>query len=196
MTDSSLKRWLLAMHARLLLVGRSVVYGVRYGRARIDVHPSSRVSRLSILRTDGGGSIRIGRNCVVHDYAMILSYGGDIEIGDDCSVNPFSILYGHGGLRVGNDVRIAAHSVLIPANHPAPRAGHALSGAGVTARGIDIADHVWLGAGVRILDGVQIGPYVTVAAGAVVTRSVAAHATVAGVPARDMGKRHDAEMSS
>ena len=55
---------------------------------------------------------------------------------------------------------------------------------GVIAKGIVIGDHVWLGTGCRVLDGVQIGRHAIVGAGSVVTHSVPEHATVVGVPAR------------
>ena len=115
---------------------------------------------------------------------MIMTYGGDISIGDNCSLNPFAIVYGHGGVRIGDDVRIAAHTVIIPANHNVVADGQPLHLSGVSAIGIDIDTHVWLGTGSRILDGVTIGKNAVVAAGGVVTKSVAANETVAGVPAR------------
>ena len=45
-----------------------------------------------------------------------------------------------------------------------------------------------IGANATIVCGVEIGEYAFVAAGAVVTRDVAAHALVAGVPARNAGR--------
>lgn len=120
---------------------------------------------------------------------MIMTYGGDICIGDDCSLNPYSIVYGHGGVRIGNGVRIAAHTVIIPANHTAVAEGQILREAPLTARGIQIDDNVWLGAGSRILDGVRIGRNAVVGAGSVVTKPVPADTTVAGVPARVIKQR-------
>ena len=84
----------------------------------------------------GGGSVTIGRNCEIHPLAMILTYGGEIRIGDDCSLNPFSIVYGHGGVRIGNGVRIAAHTVVIPANHTPGDERQPLRLAPVTAQGV------------------------------------------------------------
>ena len=132
----------------------------------------------------GGGTITIGRNCEIHPFAMLLTYGGDIRIGDDCSVNPFTIVYGHGGVSIGDGVRIAAHTVVIPANHTPGTDGQAVKDAPVIARGIVIGNNVWIGAGSRILDGVEIGPNAVIGAGSVVTRPVPAGATVVGVPAR------------
>jgi len=69
------------------------------------------------MSTKGGGSIRLGDNVLIRPYVQLLTYGGRIQIGNHCIVNQFSILYGHSGLTIGDNVLIAAHCVLIPANH-------------------------------------------------------------------------------
>lgn len=177
-------RALVTGYKRVRHLWRRVRYALSYAGQPISIDPTSSISRRSVLRVTDGGSIRIGRNCTVHDFAMILTYGGDIVIGDDCSLNPFAIVYGAGGVRIGNGVRIAAHAVIIPANHRSGTEEVPLHLAGVIAKGVAIADHVWLGSGCRILDGVHIGSHAVVGAGSVVTRSVAAGETVVGVPAR------------
>lgn len=174
---------------RLSIQLRRLRLGIRFLGQPVHIDGSSWVDSGSVIRVCGGGSIRVGQNCEIHRMAMILTYGGDIEIGDDCSINPFTIIYGHGGVRIGNGVRIACHSVIIPANHPAPDDRTALHSAPLTARGIVIGDNVWIGAGARILDGVQIGANAVVGAGSVVTRAVAANTTVAGVPAAVIRQR-------
>lgn len=168
---------------------RRLSLAMRFAFQPIRIHPSSWVSPRAEIRACGGGSVTIGRNCEIHPFAMILTYGGDIRIGNDCSLNPFAIVYGHGGVRIGDGVRIAAHTVIIPANHTPGEAGRPVHLAPVTADGIEIGDNVWIGAGVRILDGVHIGANSVVGAGSVVTRSVPAGATVAGVPARVIRQR-------
>ena len=47
-----------------------------------------------------------------------------------------------------------------------------------------VKKNAWLGMNVTICPGVTIGEYAVVAAGAVVTKDVPAHAVVGGVPAR------------
>lgn len=165
--------------------GRALLHRVRFAGTSVRVHPTAWVSRRSVLRTNGGGSITVGARCEIHDYAMILTYGGDVALGEDCSVNPFSIIYGHGGTRIGSGVRIAAHTVIIPANHLRSRERAGVL-EGMHAQGIVIEDNVWIGSGCRILDGVHIGRGATVGAGSVVTRSVAEDSAVGGVPARPL----------
>jgi acetyltransferase-like isoleucine patch superfamily enzyme len=183
-TRSVLRSVLVMAFKRARYAWRRLRYAISYAGQPISIDPSSSVSRRSVIRVTDGGSIRIGRNCTVHDFAMILTYGGDVLIGDDCSLNPFAIVYGAGGVRIGNGVRIAAHTVIIPANHRSGSDDVPLHMAGIVAQGITIADHVWLGSGCRILDGVRIGTNAVVGAGSVVTRSVADNVTVVGVPAR------------
>lgn len=50
----------------------------------------------------------------------------------------------------------------------------------------------WLGIGCSVIQGVRIGEYATVGAGAAVIRDVTDGLTVAGVPAREIASRRDA----
>ena len=186
MTAASLRARCLA---RARTLARRIGYACRFLGRPVYVHPSSWISARSLVRVCSGGSITIGRNCEVHPFSMLMTYGGHICIGDNCSINPFTIVYGHGGVRIGDGVRIAAHTVIIPANHNPGSDGVPLHGSGVSGDGITIDDNVWVGAGSRILDGVRIHRNAIVGAGSVVTKSVAENATVAGVPARVISQR-------
>jgi len=179
----------ISRRRRLLICLRRCRLAIRFFGRAIDIDPTSLVSPRSDIRDCGGGRIKIGKNCEIHPYSMILSYGGSIQIGDNCSLNPFAIIYGMCGVRLGNGVRIAAHTVIIPANHVVSPDGRPFHESGVAGRGIDIGDNVWLGAGVVVLDGVSIGRNSIVGAGSVVTKSVPENTTVAGVPARTIFQR-------
>ena len=166
---------------RLYSVGYAAATGVQIGRETV-IRPGARVRR------EGGGVIVIGEYCKIHPGAMLLSYGGTIRLGDRCSVNPYSVLYGQGGLNIGNGVRIAAHCVLIPANHKF-RGGGRIHEQGETREGIVIEDDVWLGAGVRVLDGARIERGCVVGAGAVVRGVLSKFGVYGGVPASRIGTR-------
>jgi acetyltransferase-like isoleucine patch superfamily enzyme len=180
----SIKTALLRSLERVRRISRACLFRVRFCARAVKIDPSSWVSWRSVIRTNGGGSVLIGKNCEIHAFAMILTYGGDVVLGDDCSVNPFTIIYGHGGVQIGNGVRIAAHSVIVPGTHNIPLGSGSLRRAGVSAKGIVIGNDVWIGSGARLLDGIHVGSNAVIGAGSVVTRSVPSGVTVAGVPAR------------
>ena len=131
-----------------------------------------------------GGNIKIGDNFLIKYGAILATYGGDIVIGDNCSVNPYSILYGHGGLKIGSGVRIAAHTIIIPANHVFESTEIPIYQQGLYKKGIEIGDDVWIGAGVKILDGVKISKGAIVSAGTVVNKDIPEYAIVGGVPSK------------
>jgi acetyltransferase-like isoleucine patch superfamily enzyme len=118
-----------------------------------------------------------------------VTYGGDIAIGNDVSINPGVMIHGNGGVRIGNDVRIAAQTSITASNHRFDLREVPIRNQGMKCLGVVIEDDVWVGAGVRILDGVTIERGAIIGAGAVVTRNVPSFAIMGGVPTRQMGIR-------
>ena len=149
----------------------------------MEIHPT--VSIMGDVRLDvsKGGLIEIREGCVLNHGVYIASYGGVISIGERCSFNPYCVVYGHGNLHIGNDVRIAAHTVIIPSNHNFDRLDVPIHEQGLSKQGILIKNNVWIGTGARILDGVVINEGAVIAAGSVVNKNVPANAVVGGVPA-------------
>jgi carbonic anhydrase/acetyltransferase-like protein (isoleucine patch superfamily) len=159
------------------------------GRGAVHIAAGSQIAELALVSTKDGGTITLGERCDIQRGALLLAYGGTITLGCECSVNPYSILYGHGGLTIVDGVRIAAHTVIIPANHRFDDPERPLRHLSLSKKGIRIEDDVWIGTGVRVLDGVVIGRGAVVAAGAVVTRDVPPYSINAGVPSRVIGQR-------
>jgi acetyltransferase-like isoleucine patch superfamily enzyme len=135
------------------------------------------------------GTVSLGDRCIIHSGAKILTFGGHITLGRNCSVNPYCVLYGHGGLRIGDNVRIAAGCILIPANHLYNRTDQPIHHQGEQRLGITVGNDVWIGCHACILDGVTIREGAVIAAGAVVNRDVDAYTVVGGVPAHPLKKR-------
>lgn len=138
-------------------------------------------SAVSILNR-GAGRLIIGDNFHAGYGANIFTYGGHIEIGDNCVVNNYSVIYGHGGLKIGNDVIIGPHTVIIPANHKFTGGGP-IRKQGETRRGIIIGNDCWIGANCTILDGVTVASGCVIGAGSVVTKSTDIDGVYAGNPA-------------
>lgn len=135
------------------------------------------------------GKVIIKKNTSISKWVCIMPYGGYIEIGENCSINSFCHINGNGGLKIGNNVRIAANCVIIPANHNYENPNIPITFQEETQKGIVIEDDVWIGAGVSILDGVVIGKGSVIGAGSVVNKSISPMSIAVGVPAKVVKKR-------
>ena len=111
-------------------------------------------------------------------------FGKNTTVGERTFINAGCKFQDQGGIFIGNDCLIGHNATLCTNNHAQDpdRRGD------MEFHPIRIEDKVWLGANVTILPGVTIGEGAIVAAGAVVTKDVAARTVVGGVPARVIKK--------
>ncbi len=169
----------------------TIQYGVRVlgDPARIKLGPGCFLESGTLFDLNGGGEIHMGENCSVRSGAILATYGGKIQFGRNSGVQHYSVIYGHGGLHIGEYVRIAAHCVIIPSNHSTALNGVPIHCQPEVKLGIHIGNDVWIGAGCRILDGVEIEDGAVIAAGAVVNKNVSSQTIFGGVPARMLGMR-------
>lgn len=161
-----------------------------FRKCKYNCIPSIKIGKCTTIESNvtlntyiGGGTIKIGNNCELRKGCQLLSYGGNISIGNNVSVNPYTLIYGQGNITIGDYVRIAAHCVLIPSNHIYSDPTCPIYTQGLINKGIIIEDDVWIGCGVRILDGVTIAHGCVIGAGSVVTKSTEPFGIYAGVPA-------------
>lgn len=134
-------------------------------------------------------SIKIGRHSRVLPYAKIIPQEGFVNIGAHCTIQYGCLLYGVGGLEIGDNARIAAHTVISPMNHIYADPDTPIWKQGETAIGIKIGNDVWIGNGAKILDEVTIGDGCVIGAGSVVTKSIPPFSVAVGVPARVIKQR-------
>jgi acetyltransferase-like isoleucine patch superfamily enzyme len=110
---------------------------------------------------------------------VVIYHPDQLRLGSRIDIGEFTHIRASGGITIGNGVLIASHVVITSRAHPVelPRYGVAEDAPVV------IEDDVWIGAGAIVLPGVTVGRAAIVAAGAVVTKSVAPGTIVTGVPA-------------
>jgi acetyltransferase-like isoleucine patch superfamily enzyme len=173
---------LCALYAVFLgLVNKIQGKDLRVGKG-VRIHPFSCVD-------PDTGKIILGEGTIIHRGAILKSYRGSVTLGKNVSVNPYSILYGHGGLTIGNDVRIAAHAVIIPANHVYEGRATPIYKMGETRIGITIEDDVWIAAGVKVLDDTHIAKGCVIGANAVIKGKTDEYGIYVGIPAKKIKER-------
>ncbi len=127
-----------------------------------------------------GDNSFIAADCVLH---------GPITVGHHVSINHHCTLEGgRAGIHIGDHTRIACYSKLFAFNH-GQQTHKPISEQGITSKGISIEKDVWIGADVKIVDGVTIGEQAVVGMGSVVTKNVANNDKVGGNPAVNIGHR-------
>lgn len=156
------------------------------------IHPSADIESDVIVgsgtsiwqRAQVRAGARIGSECVIGRDAFIDE---GVVIGDRVKIQNAALLY-H-GLTVEDGVFIGPGAILTNDRYP-----RAITPTGELARAEDwvvspivLRHGCSIGAGAIVVAGSDVGRFATVAAGAVVTRTVPAHALVAGSPARRIG---------
>ncbi len=136
------------------------------------------------------GGIALGADTIVMHGAVLHVYNfrglpqSHITIGKNCLIGEYSVIRGQGGVTIGDRVYTSPFTQIIAVNHVFDDPKRPFVEQGITAEGIVIEDDVWLGASAVVTDGVRIGKGAVVAAGAVVTKDVAPHTVVGGIPAK------------
>jgi maltose O-acetyltransferase len=114
-------------------------------------------------------------------------YGFNIHLGERAFLNFNCVILDVTEVRIGAATQIGPGVQILAADHPRDpetrRAGLEFG------RPVRIGANVWIGAAALILPGITVGDDATIGAGAVVTRDVAAGATVLGNPARPVPRR-------
>lgn len=123
------------------------------------------------------GGARIGAGCSLGQNVFV---GNDVLIGDQVKIQNNVSVYD--AVTIEDDVFCGPSMVFT--NVYNPRAAVVRKN---EYRRTLVRRGATIGANATIVCGVTIGPYAFIAAGAVVTRDVPAHALMAGVPARRLG---------
>ena len=127
---------------------------------------------------------RIGAECVV-GRDVFIDVG--VEIGDRTKIQNGALIY-H-GVTVADGVFIGPGAILTNDRYPRAitPAGELVQADDWTVSPIRLEHGCSIGAGAVVVAGSNVGPFATVGAGAVVTRTVTGHSLVAGSPAKRIG---------
>jgi len=140
-----------------------------------------------------------GRSALLHDLLgefgagswieapFYCDYGRQIGLGARVFVNMGCVFLDAAPIVLGDDVQLGPAVQLLTSDHPRDPAERT-SGL-ESALPITIGNRAWLGGGVIVLPGVDIGADAIIGAGSVVTRSVETGVTAAGNPCRVIGPR-------
>jgi len=155
--------------------------------SRISIGDNTLIDNLCNLdsKTSRKDGITIGKKCnILYNTRISSGYDGYVTIGDYSNINPYCLLGGTGGLQIGKNVLIGGFTSINAVNHVFKSRDKPIIQQGRIGKGIIIEDDVWLGTGVRVLDGVTISKGAVIGAGAVVTKNIESFAIAVGVPAK------------
>jgi acetyltransferase-like isoleucine patch superfamily enzyme len=119
------------------------------------------------------GIVRLGVGTLV-----IVDPGALVEIGGKTFVTGNSSILCAERVSMGEECAIAWNVLIMDSDF------HRISNRETMTRPIKIGNHVWIGCGVTILKGVNVGEGAVIAAAALVASDVPPHSLVAGNPAR------------
>ena len=134
---------------------------------------------------DSNSGITIGDNAIIGRGTVISCKNGNIKIGRNTNIAMQCFIQSAKEVVIGENVLFSAFVYLIGGgDHKIDRVDIPIIAQGQVVRGIHIEDNCFIGAGVKIQDGVIIGRDSVIGAGSVVRKSIPEFSISAGVPAK------------
>jgi acetyltransferase-like isoleucine patch superfamily enzyme len=175
-------------------VGHNVVFGVNVVLRhphKIHIGDNVVIDDNCVLDAKGvnNNGIFIGQNVFIGRNSILYCQNGDIYVGDNSNIGSNCQIFSANLVRVGRNLLMGAYSYIIGGGHNFQDPEIPIIEQGRTAKGITLEDDIWVGADVKILDGLTIGKGSIIGAGAVVKDNVPKYAIVGGIPAKIIGDR-------
>jgi len=178
LTHQELKSW-----KNLLAHG---IYLTFYGVVKNWSFPFSSIFRYLILRLFGK---RISSSAI--SDGVTIWFPWRLSMGRRSSLNKGVIIDATGGVKIGEGVRIAAHTCINTADHDYADPDLFIVDQGFLTAEVIIDDDVWIGSGVQINRGVKIGKGSVIGSGSVVTKDIPPYSVAVGVPCKVIKSRKD-----
>lgn len=183
--------WIPSFRGFLFLGRRSKLISL----SRIGLNGTTTIQHDSIIDARVRQKMTFGKNFSLGPFSMIEGFGVLNELGESLSVGNNVGIAGHsvisirGPVTIGNNVIIGPFFSLHSEEHTFSAEDKPIRSQGVSRKGVHIADDVWIGAKVTILDGVNIGQGTVIGAGSIVTHSIPSNVVAVGAPARVIRRR-------
>jgi acetyltransferase-like isoleucine patch superfamily enzyme len=174
-------------------VGSNVVFGqgvnIRHG-LKVNIGDGVIIDDGAVLDAKGASNsgIVIGRDTIISRNVVLSCKNGNIAIGKGCTVGISTLVHAleNSDVSIGDSVLIGAFCYFIGSG---PYGTESLDlpfkDQGMYPQGgVTIADNVWFGSSVQVLDGTTVGTGSIVGAASVINKDVADYSVVAGVPAK------------
>lgn len=181
-------------------VGHNVIFGqsvaIRHGM-KVNIGDNVVIDDGVTLdaKGDSNAGIEIGADSIISRNVVLSCKNGNIKIGANCTIGIGTLVHAMGGsdVTIGDDVLVGAMSYFIGSGpYVSEELDVPFKKQGMQAQGgIKVADNVWFGSNVQILDGVNIGTGAIVGTSAVVNKNVADFSISAGVPVKEIRSRKD-----
>ncbi len=157
----------------------TVIYLIKY---RCKVSPRAEVELSPFLK--------IGRNTEIGSFSKIKATEGYLNIGHDVSIaNGCFISAESGGVEIGDYCMIAPNVSIIGNSYKYDRLDVPTCFQDKPSKGIKIGENVWLGAGVVVIDGAEIGAGAIISANSVISGRIPPNTVAQGNPAKVIFKR-------
>jgi acetyltransferase-like isoleucine patch superfamily enzyme len=120
----------------------------------------------------------IGHGCKIRAHEGEVRIGAKTVLGQECTISSFQ------RVEIGRECILADRVMLIDFDHGVVEVERPVRLQGIYKRDVRVGHNVWIGYGVCVLRGVEVGDNAILGTSAVITRDVPENAVVAGIPAR------------
>lgn len=152
----------------------TVVYLLKY---KCKVSPKAEV--------DLSNNLIIGKGTQISSFCKIKATDGPMIIGENVSIaTGCFISSASGGVKIGDYSMISPNVTIIGNNYKYDKLETPMCLQEQTSKGVNIGRDVWIGAGVSILDGANIGDGVIITPNSVVASNIPDLAIVRGNPSK------------
>lgn len=171
-------------------VGRNVIFG----RNLVLRHPHKITIGNNVIIDDeclldakgeSNSGIMIGDYVTIGRFTSLVCKNGDIVIGPHVNIGSTVkiVVANQGEITFGSNIDVGSSCHFSGGSYDYSQSERLPSSQRLPTKGIIVEDLAWIGAGVIVLDGVQIGRKCIVGAGAVVTQDIPPNSIAFGVPA-------------